>query len=570
MKRIPVRKALACMIAGGLAVVLVLSGWAESASIWNYEMVYVGRDTVDIHFGLECSGQVKCVLTRNSRLMREWENTGEDIYWSDTSAERINLYAFKKYAWDSENARWQEYPYEEKETTVDTTLAQGTLHNSAEWQKRLGRTYVDWRPENGVYWIQNVVLADGSLYIAPNTQVTFVRDGGPLRVQQGAWLQANSAVFSCEEEATGQGAVYVSEGSTDSPTRFENCRITDVYLELEKQKGLRLAGNQIVKTDAYNSSSMIRISDSSGVVVENNTGNALLSISGENNVVRDNALSSLSATGPALIQGNTCNKLHISSSEKGNATVRGNFVKSLYAYSGAPLIENNAVRGDAEAEFDGKIECYQCVGAMIRGNTVRNFEEIGIEVTGGSANTVEGNLIEEKQRRYETSSAGILLWGTEQNLIKGNNLLGIYGRGIHLYMASKNHMEYNAVNSSTREGIFFENSDTFCELLDEPKGSSDNVIVFNHIWKNLFGIHASPDKGCHRRNGIHDNIIAENGTGVKLGPTNTDNTIYNNVFRNNVKNASDDGEQNRWYHDKVPVNQNIVGGPYLGGNFWSD
>jgi hypothetical protein len=54
MKRIPVRKALACMIAGGLAVVLVLSGWAESASIWNYEMVYVGRDTVDIHFGLEC------------------------------------------------------------------------------------------------------------------------------------------------------------------------------------------------------------------------------------------------------------------------------------------------------------------------------------------------------------------------------------------------------------------------------------------------------------------------------------------------------------------------------------
>ncbi|RLF39269.1 MAG: hypothetical protein DRN21_03825, partial [Thermoplasmata archaeon] len=43
--------------------------------------------------------------------------------------------------------------------------------------------------------------------------------------------------------------------------------------------------------------------------------------------------------------------------------------------------------------------------------------------------------------------------------------------------------------------------------------------------------------------------------------------IYNNYF-NNTHNAYDDGN-NIWNISKTP-GTNIIGGPYLGGNFWSD
>ncbi len=46
-----------------------------------------------------------------------------------------------------------------------------------------------------------------------------------------------------------------------------------------------------------------------------------------------------------------------------------------------------------------------------------------------------------------------------------------------------------------------------------------------------------------------------------------DNCIYNNYF-NNTNNSYDDGN-NIWNTTKT-LGVNIIGGPYLGGNYWSD
>jgi len=555
------------LAAGILFFTLVLSGWAWS-DIWPYEIIYSGRNVVDFHFGPVCSGKVKCVLTRDGQPISQWEETTQDIYCSDTSASYIHIYAFKRYAWDWEQEKWQETAWDVKETTVDTTIIRGKLHNGEEWRNKLGRYFVDWRPENDPYRIENVSLEDGPLYVAQDTQVVFLKEGGELKIKQGASLHANGATFVREDEATGMGTISLyAQAAGDSS--FEGCTIVDVYVYAEDSKGIHFTGNAITKTPAYGWSSMIRLDRSSDTLFENNTGNAYVELYGENNVVRNNTLSDLSVRGTGLVEGNTCGRVSIGASENGMAAVRRNAMKSVGASIGAPVIEDNTVTGDAEAGYNGRIECADCVGAMIRGNSVKNFEEIGIYIHGGSGNTVEGNRIEAKQRRYETSSAGIELWNTENNLIKKNNILGVYGRGIHIYMAMNNHIEYNAINNSTLEGIFLEHSYSYCTA-DSLDGSSDNVIAFNHIWKNLYGVHASESKGCHKRNGIHDNIIAENGTGVRLGWSNTDNTVYNNVFRGNAMNGRDNDGRNRWYHDKTLVNSNIVGGPYLGGNFWSD
>jgi len=63
-----------------------------------------------------------------------------------------------------------------------------------------------------------------------------------------------------------------------------------------------------------------------------------------------------------------------------------------------------------------------------------------------------------------------------------------------------------------------------------------------------------------------NNTVSSNDFGIVLNST-SNNTIYNNYF-NNDNNAQDDGN-NTWNTTKTN-GTNIVGGPYIGGNYWSD
>jgi parallel beta-helix repeat protein len=63
-----------------------------------------------------------------------------------------------------------------------------------------------------------------------------------------------------------------------------------------------------------------------------------------------------------------------------------------------------------------------------------------------------------------------------------------------------------------------------------------------------------------------NNISNNSEIGVFLFNS-SDNTIFNNYF-NNPNNAADNGN-NTWNITKTR-GMNIIGGPYLGGNFWSD
>jgi parallel beta-helix repeat protein len=66
---------------------------------------------------------------------------------------------------------------------------------------------------------------------------------------------------------------------------------------------------------------------------------------------------------------------------------------------------------------------------------------------------------------------------------------------------------------------------------------------------------------------IYDNNASGNCYGIYLHSSSTNNLIYNNYF-NNTNNAQDDGT-NIW--DITPtLGDNIIGGSWLGGNYWSD
>jgi parallel beta-helix repeat protein len=89
---------------------------------------------------------------------------------------------------------------------------------------------------------------------------------------------------------------------------------------------------------------------------------------------------------------------------------------------------------------------------------------------------------------------------------------------------------------------------------------NDEAILFN----------ADPNLPPSYGSIIRNNIIINNLFGVHIRKS-KDNKIYNNYIANNYYyNAYDDsGYENYWNTTKT-LGTNIVGGPYIGGNYWDD
>jgi parallel beta-helix repeat protein len=88
-------------------------------------------------------------------------------------------------------------------------------------------------------------------------------------------------------------------------------------------------------------------------------------------------------------------------------------------------------------------------------------------------------------------------------------------------------------------------------------------ISNNNATNNYHGIELSASSN----NTVTDNTASNNDQrGIYLASS-SNNTIYNNYF-NNTNNAYDDGT-NTWNTTNT-TGPNIVGGPYIGGNYWND
>ncbi len=156
--------------------------------------------------------------------------------------------------------------------------------------------------------------------------------------------------------------------------------------------------------------------------------------------------------------------------------------------------------------------------------------------------TIQSNLIE------NNNDNGILLlaygdgWGyiinttIQSNLIENNN-----GSGILL---KSPYQEYGVISAELGENYIFNNkvSGIRIESLYPYPISTNYTIHGNFIYLN-------------------------NDSGIDLSNSGN-NLIYNNFF-NNTLNARDGGVVNFWNITKTP-GTNIIGGPYIGGNFWSD
>jgi len=147
----------------------------------------------------------------------------------------------------------------------------------------------------------------------------------------------------------------------------------------------------------------------------------------------------------------------------------------------------------------------------------------GISLEPGSDYNIIENCIASNNSYY-----GIAISGATYNVIRNNS---VYDNkyGITLWMNCYNNtIENNTIFNNSGYGVYFFSGNMF------------NTIKENVICDNQYGIYFSNAKN---------------------------NTIYNNYFNNTI-NAYDNGN-NTWNISKT-AGENIIGGTWLGGNYWHD
>jgi parallel beta-helix repeat protein len=207
---------------------------------------------------------------------------------------------------------------------------------------------------------------------------------------------------------------------------------------------------------------------------------------------------------------------------------------------------NNNLSGNNTSNNSGGISLESSSNNNLTGNTVSDNSQQGISLYSSSNNTLANNTVNSNtEDGIELSSS------SNYNNLSGNNAYNNSGHGIRLSSSSNNTLTNNTVNSNTEDGI-------------ELSSSSNNILSGNSANSNdRHGIYLRDSNN----NTLTSNTANSNGyKGINLRDSNN-NLIYNNYF-NNMNNAYDNGN-NIWNITKT-AGTNIVGGPHLGGNYWSD
>ncbi|ASJ08515.1 hypothetical protein A3L11_04415 [Thermococcus siculi] len=174
------------------------------------------------------------------------------------------------------------------------------------------------------------------------------------------------------------------------------------------------------------------------------------------------------------------------------------------------------------------------------------FESVAIPVTLNSVSTTEVSM-----NFMKGPDRGIVLLASSRNSITNNTITDPIYNGILLRDGSAvNTVSGNAISGSQGNGIIL-------------YASHNNTIEANNLTQNVHGLEIV---GGSQGNIVRDNFITGNDLGVYIADTSW-NLLYNN-YLSNGQNARDMGE-NYWNTTKRE-GPNIVGGPYIGGNYWSD
>ncbi|HIH70356.1 NosD domain-containing protein [Methermicoccus shengliensis] len=209
-------------------------------------------------------------------------------------------------------------------------------------------------------------------------------------------------------------------------------------------------------------------------------------------------------------------------------------------------------------------------------NNVITGNARGIYVSGGGHHNISHNRIE------SNSVAGIYMYYSSHNTIT-DSYMGSNGVGVCLdYYCDYNTLYNNSIQHNSGEGVYLDYSshntiancslinnsgegEVYLYLSDYNTIENSSLMSGNLSYGGGRGMFMDGADHCT----IRGNIIRCNYVGIYLYSGCDNNLIYNNLFNHSQYDAYvSDARFNRWNITKTP-GRNIVGGPYLGGNYWS-
>jgi parallel beta-helix repeat protein len=228
----------------------------------------------------------------------------------------------------------------------------------------------------------------------------------------------------------------------------------------------------------------------------------------------------------------------------------GVYMESITVDKDIAIVSESGNPHDTIVRTDGNSEDVFNVmsrAVVIKGFSITGAKYAGIELFGVSDCTIVNNEL-------LNNSCGIDLYMfSSGNTIDGNNILNS-GTGISLGDSWYNTLCNNSVSNCSTGISFFD--------------SCNNTLENDSITQNRDGISLIGETNSNNLTG--NKVISNEKSGIHLDGT-SGNIIYNNYF-NNLLNVEFESESatglNIWNKTKTP-GTNIVGGPYIGGNFWA-
>ena len=309
--------------------------------------------------------------------------------------------------------------------------------------------------------------------------------------------------------------------------------------------GIYLVGssNMLIGNNASNNDRGIYLAGSSNMLNGNNASNNYcgISLSGFNNTLINNNINSNMGSGIYLdgssnmltgnnVNSNTGSGIHLGSNTKNN-TLSSNNVNSN--------------------ERNGIFLQYSSSNTLRSNNVFNNT--CGIYLSGSSSNTLSSNNANSNREKgiYLSTWLYFVYYPSINNTLIGNNANSNTGNGISLDFSSNNKLIGNNASSNTGNGIYLDSS-------------SSNMLTGNNANSNTdYGIYIHSSSS----NTLNGSNVSNNYYGISL-ESSSNNTVYDNFF-NNTNNVQSSVSVNKWNKTKSS-GTNIIGGPYLGGNFWAN
>jgi nitrous oxidase accessory protein NosD len=288
-----------------------------------------------------------------------------------------------------------------------------------------------------------------------------------------------------------------------------------------------------------------------------------------------------------------------------NATDYGIWIRSEGVVDSDHLIEYNNITGDSEEAsigilledednvtiqynnisfFDMGIFISSSSLTFTKNNTITDVVSYGIYIMGNmvaSDHLIEYNYIVEGESILEEVSIGVYVEQEENVTIRYNDISYFHTAGISTVYCYDIYIHDNTF-SLMYQYVIKSEYDYFVEIYNHDLSSSDcesdliyiEYAQFAQIYFNTLDNAGSGlfIKGCDNL-AVYTNYFRDNDYGILMleGETIVDFLCFNNYFDNAESNVCCpyDQEDIQWNITKT-LGTNIIGGPYLMGNYWSD